>query len=177
VESPGTPVTCETSGVENVPPPRRVTRSRVAVALLLIGLVAAFVPGLAAGSGFRPCGWISISQGSVTSDCVVIVRRPIGRSTLCDLVAFEPGWTAAAAALLAMAPLYVWWRRSGVPFARVVGVAACVAAAAAVCVFVLVPESDHEQAIGGCWWTMPLGGLLMAAAFCVAPAPARARDD
>lgn len=199
--------------VDDAPPRRRVTRPRIAVVLLLLGVVVAFVPGLMAGSSFRPCAWIAsgsinlplaplqpMSGGAtpqsyvITGDDVklsgsgstfsvrasggvVIFGLPIGRSTLCDLVAFEPGWTAAAAALLAMAPLYLWWRRGGLPFARFIGFAACVASAAAVCVFVLVPRSTHEQSVGGIWWTMPLGALLMAAAFLVAPAPVRSRED
>ena len=189
-------------------PRSRVTgRSRFAVLLLLLGVVAAFVPGLAAGNGFRPCGWISKGtflipkppvSGSgayrITGDgarvggdaraIVVTGNAQItytgvgsGRARLCDLVAYEPGWTAAAAALIAMAPLYLWWRRGGLAFARVAGIAACIAAAAAVCVFVLVPRTLFEESIGGIWWTMPLGALLMAAAFLVAPAPVRSRDD
>ena len=107
---------------------------------------------------------------------ISITGAPFAPSRLTDLVLYEPGWTAAAIAVLLGVPLYIWWRRGGLSFGRAAGVAMCVAAAAAVCLLVLVPETDGPRG-RGIWWTVPLGASLMATAFVVAPAPERRVDD
>ena len=106
----------------------------------------------------------------------VITGWPSAPTSLADLVLHEPGWTAAAIALLTMVPFYAWWRRCGLSFGRIAGVATCIASAAEVCVLVLVPAPD-PPVDWRVWWTVPLGAALMGAAFVVAPAPRRALDD
>lgn len=178
---------------------RARVRARFAVVLLLLGLAVASVPGLAAGDAFRPgtviysvsrgpFTWVAAqrpTQNAFTVDVTTprvehtfrIYPRSPWRSSLPDLVLHETGWTAAAVALLALAPLFAWWRRAGLTFGRVAGVASSAAAAASVCLLVLVPRADTFESAGGVWWTVPLGAVLMGAAFAVAPAPVPRRDD
>ena len=98
-------------------------------------------------------------------------------SSLTDLVLHEPGWTAAALGLVLAPLVFVWWRRRGVPFARVVGIACSLAAGAAVGALVFESRARFSDAEGGVWWTLPLGAALMGAAFLVAPAPERRGDE
>ncbi len=183
--------------------------ARVALALLLIGLFIAFVPGLAAGNGFMPRAWVS--SGSIqialpmasgqsqrfatatgdeltidTTGGVLTIRGKtsinltgswFAPSSLTDLALAEPGWAAAVAALLAMAPLYAWWRRGSLSFGRVLGAATGVVAAAAVCAMAIDSAHDLSTVTSGEWWTVPLGALLMGAAFVVAPEPVRRSED
>jgi len=147
-----------------------------------------FPPTAAPSSGAAPTKY-SIEGEEVTIELIGgatnirakgsirIVGTPFGRSSLIDLVLHEAGWTAAAVALLALAPLFVWWRRAALTFGRVAGIASSVAAAASVCLLVLVPRANPPEFVGGVWWTVPLGAVLMGAAFVVAPAPVPRRDD
>jgi len=97
--------------------------------------------------------------------------------TAVDLVQSDAGW-AAAAVSIALAPfLFLWWRRAGTSFGRIAGIACGAVASAAVCSLVLVPREGTAAVVGGVWWTVPLGGALMCAAFLVAPAPSPMRDD
>jgi hypothetical protein len=121
------------------------------------------------------------SAGAITiqaSGTFTITGWPFVHSSLTGLVLHEPGWTAAAIALLSMVPFYGWWRRGGLSFGRAAGVAACVAAAAGVCVLTLAaPTGSVDVAVGAVWWTVPFGAALMGAAFLVAPAPERRGDE
>jgi hypothetical protein len=67
---------------------------------------------------------------------------------------------------------------AAIAFGRVTGVACCVAASSAVCAFALtVAPGPLDVAMDSWGWiALPAGGLLMAAAFLVAPAP-RVRDE
>ena len=116
---------------------------------------------------------IALNQGVVFTFSI----GPPPRSSLTDLVLHEAGWTAAALGLVVAPFLFVWWRRRGVPFARVVGIACSLAAGAAVGALVFESRARFSDAAGGVGWTMPLGAALMGAAFVVAPAPERRGDE
>jgi hypothetical protein len=157
---------------------------RWAVALLVAGVVVAFVPGLAAGERFlypspplvhlgpRPRPPFLISSGLVPDG--LIVKFP--PTSLVELVRTDAAWAIAAATLLASPLLFLWWRSSAIGFGRVAGVACCVAAAAAACVLVINRWEFEYFKPGWIWMSVPLGAALMAAAFLVAPAP-RVRDE
>lgn len=170
-------------------------RSRLAVALLLLGLVVAFVPGLIAGDEFL---WstatrkVLFTNGKVVRTYVVDFAtatpgpsgptRIVGLSfliyptSLVELATTDIAWASSLVALGVAAGLFVWWRRTAIGFGRVVGIGSCAAAAVAVCALVL-SRFDHEYVSPGWTWrTVPLGAALMAAAFVTAPAPPR-RDD
>jgi hypothetical protein len=198
-------------------PSRRMrARARLAVVLLLLGLLVASVPGLAVGDEFLSAGsfgaWVRIDEGPqgpgppgpapqkspawrwvraspapphvgsfvrFNADrrafwSVPTVPPPL---SMTNLVRHEAAWTAAALALVVTPLLFAWWRRRGASFGRGVGIACSLAGGAAVGALVLEAHSRYADAQGGVWWTVPLGGALMGAAFLVAPPPTRAGDD
>jgi hypothetical protein len=195
------------------------TRTRAAVALLVVGMLVASVPGLAVGDEFlsggslgawvrlddpgqgpRPAGtatwsiqpaprWRGFRVSPAPPEDGSFVRFNAVRSafwsvptvppplSMTNLVRHEAGWTAAALALVVTPLLFAWWRRRGASFGRGVGIACSLAGGAAVGALVLEAHARYGDAQGGVWWTVPLGALLMGAAFVVAPAPGRALDD
>jgi MFS superfamily sulfate permease-like transporter len=178
--------------MSDAPAPRARRRGRWAVALLLVGFVGAFVPGLVAGERFV-CSdpkWdhfnYFIEDMSDATDPLVggtshpafgnLVLVPSPPKSLLDLVQTDPSWAVAAATLLIAALLFLWWRRTSTSFVRVAGIACGMAASAAVCALVLTRPDREFLSLGWIWGTVPAGGALMAAAFLVAPAP-RVRDE
>jgi hypothetical protein len=156
-----------------------------AITLLVLGLVVAFVPGLAAENGFLRAIHLWSGDSSETRDWwmyvpgrfhmpVLSVDRVLGTSAL-DLIRSEVEWAIVAASLGLVPVLFGWWRRAGVGFARTGGVGVSVAAAASVIALVGSMRGLSDLP-AGVWWTVPLGGALMAAAFLVAPTP-RVRDE
>ena len=171
-------------------------RARCAVALLLVGLVVAFVPGLAAGDLFLPSpfpefdviirsigtdrsvGTNHYGFGGVTT-ARVLVGAPVTTwppTSLIGWVRADGSWAASAVSLLVAPLLFLWWRRSAIGFGRVAGIVCCLAASSVVCLMVLTNPVREIAPPGWIWRTVPLGGALMAAAFLVAPAP-RVRDE
>ena len=183
-------------------PARR--RARCAVAVLLIGLVVAFVPGLAAeqhfvravetfaclqpGPGSPTYRWVELDapdeQGGRASTAPVYTWNgiqpvqlvPIWGTSALELVRRELGWAAAAATLAIIPLLFACWRFGNASFGRSAGVACAAVACISVCVLVGRMTDSSRLLPGGFWWTVPVGGALMAAAFLVAPPP-RPRDD
>lgn len=165
-------------------------RMRVAVAVMVVGAVVAFAPGLAAGDRFvsvmpiwfNPSRWDDRKDGLVWTE---ISGRfdfswphrfePLRGTSAVDLARLDSSWTIVAATLALVPALFVWWRRANFAFARAAGVACAVVASAAVVVLVK-SMPGLSKLPGGAWWTVPVGGALMAAAFVVAPAP-RVRDE
>jgi hypothetical protein len=159
-------------------------RMRWAIAMLVAGVVVAFVPAIAAGERFldpysplvslgpwhRPP--FNIHSGLIPDGLIVKFPPP----SLVELVQTDAAWAIAAATLLASPMLFLWWRRSAIGFGRVTGVACCVAAAAAACVLVIHRWDSGYVKPGWIWTAVPLGGALMAASFLVAPAP-QVRDE
>jgi hypothetical protein len=158
-------------------------RMRWAVALLVVGVVVAFAPGLAADMAFLRVvhiwhvdgrgEWIEL-VGLTRFDRTRVDGSELGTSAL-DLVRTEVAWAAIAASLGVVSLLFGWWRRDGFPFARWAGVGCSMAAAVSVIALVASMRGLSDVPSGN-WWTVPLGGALMAAAFVVAPAP-RVRDE
>src|SRR5262245_2447209 len=160
------------------------------VAMLVLGLLVALVPPLAAGDDFI---YPQPEMGRIGAE---LVRADFGKRrtfrdihvrddgsyvlmpprALAELVQYRGSWAAAAATLLAGPLLFLWWRRSAIGFGRVAGVACCVAASGAVCAVVLTHPAREFASAGWAWCFVPLGGAMMAAAFVAAPAPLR-RDD
>jgi hypothetical protein len=171
---------------------RWTRRAQWAVALLLLGSAVAFVPGLAAGDAFMRTQWTT-ANGSLppfttakwtTTTPVTFGGRPfrirslsfVIDDSLTALVRNDPSWAASIATLVFAPFLFLWWRRSAIGFGRVAGVAACVAAATAVCGIVQLSAGREIAEPKWVWATVAIGGALMAAAFLVAPTP-RPRDD
>ena len=165
-----------------------VPRVRWAVALLLVGLVVAFVPGLAAGDRFVRVRRVTIYatlQGPAESEHWVDEGDalwawefdnawPEGTSA-CDLVRTDLGWAFVAGALAGAPALFLWWRRASLALARATGIACAIAAA--VSATALATSLLHPWKLPpGIWWTVPVGAAVMAAAFLVAPAP-QVRDE
>jgi hypothetical protein len=176
--------------MSDAPDPRDRRRIRWAVALLLLGFLVAFVPGLAAGDDFVvvTSEWNVIEKGSRHDDHVsapivlhfyvrtdgTVLRVP--PTSYCDLVGDDLSWATSAATLLVAPLLFLWWRRSALRFGRGAGIACCVVASAAISALVLTRADLEYMSLAWTWGTVPLGGALMVAAFLVAPAP-RPRDD
>ena len=158
-----------------------VGRMRVAVAVLVIGLVVAFVPGLIAGEEFLRAVrvWFADGHDEWLGSVYLFTherRMPRCPGTSAEyLVRVDGGW-AAVAISLALAPfLFGWWRLAGAGFLRIAGTGCAVAAGASAFAFVASMRGVSNLP-DGVWWTVPLGGALMAAAFLVAPPP-RVRDE
>jgi hypothetical protein len=173
-------------------------RGRWAVTLLLLGLVVAFVPGLAAGDrsvptssgtwdvavfgvasgthSFAPVGSNHFGLRSAAERTTTIVDDSYPLASLSELVRGSVAWAVSAATLLLAPLLFLWWRRSATGFGRAAGVASCFAAAGAVCALVLTRPDCEFVSPAAIWCFVPLGGALMAAAFLVAPPP-RVRDE
>jgi hypothetical protein len=201
VEAPGTdaPIAAQTSRRPRV-------RARLGVVLLLLGLVVAFVPGLAAGDRFLSVRWhfVVLDSPSERADAADLRRTriapagvyssggPAGTageiewpgSSLTNFVSNDTRWALAAATLLTVPLLFAWWRRSAAGFIRNAGFACSLAAAVAACAMALTHPAPPRNVFfevatsrSGLWWTVPFGAALMAAAFAVAPTPARPLDD
>lgn len=161
-------------------------RMRWAVALLVLGLVVAIVPSVVSGVRFvRAVIVWSIPatsgqwRGRWRDVCDEHGFHPFGPfpegTSAIDLIRSDTAWAVVAAALALVPLLFGWWRRADVGFARTAGITCAVAASASVVALVAsIPDQSHLPV--GVWWTVPLGGALMAAAFVVAPAPRR-RDE
>src|SRR5262245_43085643 len=185
--------------MSDAPEPRGRRRVRWAVALLVLGLVVALVPGLGSGDHFLPSVFTDVqwdsavpSVGGATftlaglnhfgfriesSASLAFDTFPADPSTsFAGLVTTDLAWSVAAATLLVAPLLFVWWRRSAAGFVRIAGIAACVAATGAVCALVLTRRDREYLDLYSAWITVPAGAALMAAAFLVAPAP-RVRDE
>jgi len=182
--------------MSDAPDPRARRRGRWAVALLLLGLVVALVPGLVAGDEFLGAeinGDWDVSIRGVANGTFTFVgpgtnhagfggrpthtvlttdafRTPLADS-LVDSVRTDLSWAGSLASLIVAPLLFLWWRRSAIRFGRIVGAACCVATSTVVCVTLLTHPMYEFATLGRVWLTVPLGGALMAAAFVVAPAP------
>ena len=165
-------------------------RFRWAVALLVLGVFAAFVPGLVAGDRFVSLEydrtamqetvllWDRVQPAPGSHDVFVPVEViiPDGVTSLTGIASRDAAWAIGIVTLLFAPFLFVWWRRSAVGFGRVAGAVCCAAAGCEFSALVLTRLRDDCWSVGGIWWTVPLGAALMGAAFLVAPAPRR-RDD
>jgi hypothetical protein len=164
---------------------------RWAVAVLLAGVLVAFVPALLAGDRFivqRFDGEAWLLGGRTGADGLARLPLPEwrgmalipagrGRSSLLTIARNELPWAVSVATLLVAPLLFVWWRRSAIGFGRTAGATTSVAAAGAVCAHVLTRSVDEHVSLDPMWWTtFPAGAALMAIAFLVAPAP-RVRDE
>jgi hypothetical protein len=159
--------------------PRARRRIRWAVALLLLGFVVAFVPGLAAGDWFLSPDKVKLEllgAGKYPNVGAYWTYRGVIVPSLIELVRYETGWAVAIGTLLGAPPLFVWWRRSAAAFVRATGALCCAAASLAVCLLALTHPLMEGLTRSWIWCAVPLGGALMAAAFLVAPPP-RPRDD
>src|SRR5262245_20552068 len=116
--------------------PRARWRTRCAVALLLLGLGAAFVPALVADQGFLRI--IHLWHVDGREEWVEVMGRGYSwRPGVTDLhpgttaemmVCSEIGWAALAISLASVPLLFGWWRLAGVAFVRIAGLACTVAA-------------------------------------------------
>lgn len=186
--------------------PRARRRLGRAVALLVIGLLVAFVPALVAGDRFLldpyQASIAAWDQAIPSSANATLTYGTVGTShygfggtsseasvsadtfvvnfgpptSLSDLVSSDIAWAIPAATLLLVPGLFLWWRRSAVTFGRIAGAASAIAASSVVCALVLTRDWNEFVPPGWIWVSVPLGGALMAAAFVVAPAP-RVRDE
>jgi hypothetical protein len=166
--------------MSDAPDLRARRRVRWAVALLLTGLAVAFVPALATGEEFLESPWVvdldpgpaSLSRFSMHT----VLPGTFPPTALSELICTDPAWAVAIATLLTSPLLFLWWRVSAIGFGRVAGIACCVAAAAAACALVLTRPDREFGSPGRLWTTVPIGAVLMAIAFLVAPPPRRGDD-
>jgi hypothetical protein len=185
--------------MSDAPDPRDRRRICWAVALVLLGFLVAFVPGLLSGDEFVPrrptsTDWYSrplsntsfaatpaetshagsgVARTFVIRSLTIVIDPP---TSLVGLATTDLSWAVAAATLLVAPLLFLWWRRSATGFGRAAGVASCFAAAGAVCALVLTRPDCEVVSPAAIWCMVPLGGALMGAAFLLAPAP-RVRDE
>ena len=164
-------------GAKTVP-----VRSVVAGLLAAVAPVVAFAPSVFAGDRFlfvRTVYVFRSSQGQSTSIPVDVFGLPPMSWTLLELVTSDAGWAALALSLL-LAPLwFVAWRRGLSPAGRAIGIVWSASALFAACILVSrrsqevlsAMGSSPSTAIGGSYWTLIAAGVLLAAAFAVAPAP------
>lgn len=161
-------------------------RTRCAIALLVVGLVVAFMPALAAGKrSVRLVEAYSSVDSLPTRTCWIELPAPgslscppgidICGTSAMALVRSDFAWAAVAISLAVVPLLFGWSRLAGVGFGRFAGLACAVVASTSALTLVASMRGPSDLP-DGVWWTVPMGGVLMAAAFLVAPPP-RVRDE